>query len=317
MKIVHINTFPNKATGTIMMSIHNQLLELGEASYAVWGRGRDSESHNEFTIRDDLGIKLHGIYTRITDKTGFLSQNATRKLLAKMDEIKPDIVHLHNIHGYYLNIEMLFKYINKNQIKVVWTFHDCWPFTGHCAYFDMAGCNKWIDGCFNCPQKNTYPASKLLDNSKWNWKKKKEIYANYKITIVTPSEWLKKIVEKSFLGQNSIRVIHNGIDFDTFRPVLTNFSKKYNLNGKIVILGVASEWTERKGLKDFVTLSKLLDKYKYQIVLVGLSPQQIKNLPASIIGIEKTSNIHELVGIYSRADIFFNPTYDDNFPTTN
>ena len=316
MKIVQINTFPYKATGSIMMSIHNKLQEMGYESYVVWGRGRDAQNEQEIVIKDDFEMKLHGIYTRLTDKTGFASSKSTRKLLEKLEEIKPDIIHLHNIHGYYLNIELLFEYIKSNNIKVIWTLHDCWPFTGHCAYFDQVRCERWKTGCYKCPQKHTYPASKFLDNSRWNWERKKELFTGAEITLVTPCEWLKEIVGLSFLKEYSVEVIYNGIDCNTYHPKETDFEKKYNLAEKYVILGVASEWTERKGLKDFIELSKLLDD-KYKIVLVGLEKEQIKKLPNQMIGIERTSSVEELVGIYSRANLFFNPTYEDNFPTTN
>lgn len=316
MKIVQINTFPYKATGSIMMSIHNKLQEMGHESYVVWGRGRDAQSKQEIVIKDDFETKLHGVYTRLTDKTGFASSKSTRKLLEKLDEIRPDIIHLHNIHGYYLNIELLFEYIKSHNMRVIWTLHDCWSFTGHCAYFDQVRCERWKTGCYKCPQKHTYPASKLLDNSRWNWKRKKELFTGAEITLVTPCEWLKKIVGLSFLKEYPVEVIYNGIDCDIYHPKKTDFEKKYNLSEKYVILGVASEWTERKGLKDFIELSRMLDD-KYKIVLVGLEKEQIKKLPNRMIGIERTSSIEELVGIYSRANIFFNPTYEDNFPTTN
>ena len=317
MKVVQINTFPYKATGSIMMNIHNKLLEEQYDSYVVWGRGRAAQNEHEIAILDEFGVKLHGIYTRITDKTGFASKKVTRELINKLQQIEPDIIHLHNIHGYYLNIELLFNYIRNNNIKVVWTLHDCWAFTGHCAYFDMVGCEKWKTGCHDCEQKKTYPSSLIKDNSYWNWEKKRSLFTNLNITLVTPCKWLKNIVKQSFLKEYPVEVIYNGIDLNTFHPEKTDFEEKYNLQGKYVILGVASEWTERKGLKDFLKLEEMLDRIKYKIVLVGLTQKQIKELPDSIVGIERTQNVQELVGIYTRANVFFNPTYEDNFPTTN
>lgn len=300
-----------------MMNIHNKLLEEQYDSYVVWGRGRAAQNEHEIAILDEFGVKLHGIYTRITDKTGFASKKVTRELINKLQQIEPDIIHLHNIHGYYLNIELLFNYIRNNNIKVVWTLHDCWAFTGHCAYFDMVGCEKWKTGCHDCEQKKTYPSSLIKDNSYWNWEKKRSLFTNLNITLVTPCKWLKNIVKQSFLKEYPVEVIYNGIDLNTFHPEKTDFEEKYNLQGKYVILGVASEWTERKGLKDFLKLEEMLDRIKYKIVLVGLTQKQIKELPDSIVGIERTQNVQELVGIYTRANVFFNPTYEDNFPTTN
>lgn len=316
MKIVQINTFPYKATGSIMMSIHDTLMEQGFESYVVWGRGRNSKDANEIVIRDELGTKLHGVYTRLTDRTGFASNRATWKLLARLDEIQPDIIHLHNIHGYYINIELLFDYIRKHRIKVVWTLHDCWAFTGHCAYFDAVGCDRWKTGCYHCPQKKTYPASALLDASAWNWQRKKELFTGLDVVLVTPSEWLAGLVRESFLGGYPIEVIHNGIDTETFRPRKGIFQGKYGIEKKI-ILGVAAEWTERKGLRDFIRLNDLIDRDIYQIVLVGLTKKQIKELSDGILGLQRTSSAIELAEIYSNADVFFNPTYEDNYPTTN
>ena len=312
MKIVQINTFPYKATGSIMMNIHNELLNENIDSYVIWGRGRKEKNNYEYKMSNKLSVYIHGLYTRFTDKTGFLSYIDTKKMIKKLNKINPDIIHLHNIHGYYINIKMLFKYIKSNNIKVIWTFHDCWPFTGHCAYFDMVNCNKWMKECYKCPQINTYPKS-IVDNSKWNYNMKKEIFNYDNLTIVTPCKWLSELVKKSFFKNNDVEVIYNGIDKNIFK--YTN--NKYFKTNKKIILGVASEWTERKGLKDFIKLDKILNHNKYQIVLVGIDEKTKKNIPNSIITISRTNNVNELVNIYSSAFVFFNPTYEDNFPTTN
>ena len=312
MKIVQINTFSNKSTGTIMMNIHKELLNEGYDSYVIWGRGRKENNNYEYKMSNKFSVYIHGLYTRFTDKTGFLSYIDTKKMISKLSKIKPDIIHLHNIHGYYINIKMLFKYIKKNNIKVIWTFHDCWPFTGHCAYFDMVNCNKWMKECYKCPQIKTYPKS-MVDNSKWNYNMKKEIFNYDNITVVTPCKWLSELVKKSFFKNNNIEVIYNGIDKNIFKYTNNNY---FNTDKKI-ILGVASEWTERKGLKDFIKLNEIIDHDKYQIVLVGIDEKTKKDIPNNIISISRTNNINELVDIYSSSYAFFNPTYEDNFPTTN
>ena len=168
VKVVQISTFSYKAAGNIMMNLHRAMMKNGIDSYVVWGRGRKAENDHEYFMDDSWGVKLHGVYTRITDKTGFASTLSTRKLLNWLDEIEPDIIHLHCIHGYFINISLLFTYIKEKNIKVIWTQHDCWAFTGHCAYFDACGCEKWKTGCHDCEQLTTYPASRLMDNSKWN-----------------------------------------------------------------------------------------------------------------------------------------------------
>lgn len=320
MKIVQINTFPYKATGAIMLGIDQAIDKSQNQAYVVWGRGRAAKDSHEIVIADDWGVKWHGLYTRITDRTGFASTRATKKLLAELDQIQPDIIHLHNIHGYYLNIALLFEYTRNNNIHIIWTLHDCWPFTGHCAYFDAVQCDKWKTGCCKCPQKKTYPASALIDASEWNWKKKKELFQNQNIVLVTPCRWLKTLVKQSFLKEYPVEVIYNGIDTSVFCPTPGIFRKKWNLQEKKIILGVASEWTERKGLKDFIKLNQMLHETGYQqfkIVLVGLTQKQIEMLPEDILAFKRTQSVQELVEIYSDADTLFNPTYEDNFPTTN
>lgn len=316
MKIVQINTFSNKSTGTIMMNIHKKLLSEGYDSYVVWGRGRKAENSYEIYLNDKLGVYYHGLYTRLTDKTGFVSKKATLKLLKRLDEIKPDIIHLHNIHGYYINIEMLFNYIKKNDIKVVWTLHDCWSFTGHCPHFEHIKCEKWIINCNNCPQKNTYPKS-FTDNSKLNYLKKEKLFTGINnLIIVTPSKWLANLVKKSYLKEYPVITINNGINTNIFRKKNSNFKKKNNLENKKIILGVSSDWTEQKGFNDFLKLSNIISD-DYKIVMVGLNSSQLKKIPSNILGIKKTSNVEELVDIYNAADIYFNPTYADTYPTTN
>lgn len=315
MKIVQINTFSNKSTGTIMLNIHNYLKKNNIESYVVWGRGRKAKNKNEIYMNDKIGIYYHGLYTRLTDKTGFASKRATQKLIEKLDKIRPDIIHLHNIHGYYINIEILFNYIKKNNIKVIWTLHDCWAFTGHCSHFELVGCKKWKEGCNNCKQKGKYPKS-FVDNSKWNYQQKRELFTGVNMIIVTPSKWLSNLVKQSFFKCYKIKVINNGIDTNIFTKRKSNFREKYNLINKKIILGVASDWTKEKGLYDFYNLAKTIDD-DVKIVLVGLNKKQIEEIPNNIIGIEKTENAEQLAEIYTAADIYFNPTYADNFPTTN
>lgn len=316
MRIVQINQFSYKAAGNIMMNIHKELLARGVDSYVVWGRGRKAQNNHEYFMNDAFGVRVHGVYTRVTDRTGFASKSATKKLLCWLDTIKPDIIHLHCIHGYYINIELLFDYIRTHKIRVIWTQHDCWSFTGHCAYFDGIGCEKWKTGCYDCEQLRTYPAA-YTDSSKRNWADKKRLFTGLNISLVTPCEWLKALIEESYLSEYQTSVIYNGIDTSTFKPTQQLFRMQNCLKDKIIVLGVASEWTERKGLKDFLVLNKKLDKTKYQIVIVGLAKKQLADIPPEIIALERTNNVDELADIYSSADLFFNPTYEDNFPTTN
>ena len=318
MKIVQINTFSNGSTGNIMMNIHKELLKKGVDSYVVWGRGRKTQNQNEIYMNDKLGVYFHALYARLTGKVGFASKSATKKLIKKLDEIKPDIIHLHNLHGYYINIEILFNYIKENNVKVIWTLHDCWAFTGQCPHFTIRNCNKWKSQCYNCPMIHEYPKT-IKDNSYWNYNKKKELFSNLNLTIVTPSEWLSKLVKESFLKKYEVKVINNGIDLNIFKKLDKKdlkFRKKYKLKDKKIILGVASPFTYKKGFYDFIKLSKVLND-NYRIVLVGLNKKQIRELPRNIIGIEKLNDYLQLVDIYNSADIFLNLTYEDNYPTVN
>lgn len=318
MKVVQINSVCGiGSTGRIATDIHNELLKKGIESYIAYGRDNEVNCNNSIKIGSKIDNYFHVLMTRLFDKHGFFSKKATIEFLKKLEEINPDIIHLHNIHGYYLNIELLFEYLKRKDKKVIWTLHDCWGFTGHCAYFDFVKCQKWQEECFNCCQKKTYPSSIFKDNSKKNYLKKKEIFLGVKnLTIITPSYWLASNVKKSFLKEYEVKVINNGIDLSVFKAVGSNFKKKNKIEDKTIILGVAFPWSPRKGFNDFIELSKVISKNEV-IIMVGLSKAQIEKLPKNVIGIEKTNSPQELAEIYSAADIFFNPTYEDNYPTVN
>lgn len=319
----HINTVPNGSTGGIMMKEHRELLAAGEDSYVFWGRGREAEKPNEMKFASDVEVKLDVLQTRIDGKAGFHSKAATKRLLARLDEIKPDVVHLHNLHGYYVNVEMLFEWLAKHGCRVEWTLHDCWAFTGHCAYFTYVKCAQWKDRCAYskpCSQLNTYPKTYSKVSCSWNYEQKKRVFnlvPPERMKLITPSQWLANLVGESFLKGYPVEVRHNTIDIDVFKPTPSNFRERYNIGDRFMILGVASPWTERKGLDDFVRLAGELDSGKFAIVLVGLSVKQIKAMPGGIVGLSRTDSREELAGIYSTADVFFNPTTEDNFPTVN
>ena len=318
MKVLQINSVCGYgSTGRIVTDIYNVLEKQGHSCLVAYGRGNAPKEINSLKIGNDFDNYMHAVKARIFDVHGFGSKRATREFLEKVEEYNPDIIHLHNIHGYYINIELLFNYLEKANKPVVWTLHDCWTFTGHCAHFDYIGCDKWQYGCSNCPQKKRYPRSLLFDNSETNYQKKKELFTGIQnMTIVTPSKWLANLVHKSFLKDYNVQVINNGIDLDRFKPTVSDFRQRYKLEDKIVILGVASVWEDRKGFKYFLDLAKMLDK-DYQIVLVGVTNKQLSQLPKNIIGIKRTNSLKELAEIYSAVDVFLNPTLEDNFPTTN
>lgn len=319
----HINTVPNGSTGGIMMKEHRELLAKGENSYAFWGRGRQAENDHEMRFASDLEVKADVLRTRLDGKAGFHSRAATDRLLGRLDEIRPDVVHLHNLHGYYVNIEMLFEWLAKHDCRVEWTLHDCWAFTGHCAYFTYAKCAQWRSHCAYsepCPQLNTYPKTHSKRSCSWNFEQKKRLFNVLpvdRMKLITPSHWLEGLVKQSFLAKYPVEVRHNTIDTSVFKPTPSDFRERYGIGDRFMILGVASPWTERKGLSDFVRLAKELDPNKYAIVLVGLSEKQVKTLPEGVVGLTRTDSPEELAGIYTAADVFFNPTQEDNYPTVN
>jgi glycosyltransferase involved in cell wall biosynthesis len=318
MKVLQINSVCGiGSTGRITTDIHNILIDQGHESYIAYGRDLPKNCDNAIRIGTKLDNYAHVAKTRVFDMHGFGSKQATIKFIDKVKELDPNIIHLHNIHGYYIDIEILFDYLKEANKPVVWTLHDCWSFTGHCAYFDYVGCDKWKEGCYNCREKKEYPRSIILDNSKRNYTRKKEVFTGvHKLTIVTPSQWLADLVKQSYLKEYPVKVINNGIDLNTFRPIKSCFRKKHNLTDKFIILGVASVWERRKGLKYFIELADKVTNDEV-IVIVGLNEKQFEEIPGSVFGITKTNNVEELVDIYSSADVFVNPTLEDNFPTTN
>lgn len=323
LRYVQINSFYNGSTGTIMRNLHYNLMQHGIDSYIFWGRRHKSISYHEQCCATEFGVYSHGVMTRLFGKAGFYSRADTKELLRGLNEIKPDVVHLHNIHGYYINVQMLFDWLaERNNVQVRWTLHDCWAFTGHCAHFSFANCYKWREGTCDrsCPELASYPRTQARASCSWNYEHKKKTFtqlSSERMKLITPSHWLETLVKESFLAKYPVEVRNNTIDRSIFRPSRSNFREYYGIGERFMILGVASPWSERKGLGDFIQLAKGLDSSQYSIVLVGLSKRQINNLSANIIGLERTDSQQELAGIYSTADVLFNPTREDNYPTVN
>jgi len=317
-KILFINSVCNGSTGTICKNLYKAAEEAGHTCCIAYGRGDAPDGFNTIKIGNQLDIYLHVLKARLFDASGFGSKKATKDLIKRIDEFKPDVIHLHNIHGYYVNIEILFNYLKQHpEIKKIWTLHDCWTFTGHCSHYTYRKCNKWQTCCEGaCPNKKEYPKS-WLSNVKSNFKRKKEIFNNVdNMILVTPSKWLKDEVRKSYLKDYSIEVINNGVDTNLFKPTISNIKQQYGIGDKKVILGVSSIWNKMKGLDTFIELSKEIED-QYQLVLIGLNKKQVEQLPCNIIGISRTENVQELVKWYSAAYVFFNPTLEDTYPTTN
>ncbi|MDO9153325.1 MAG: glycosyltransferase [Paludibacter sp.] len=320
MKLLQINTTLNTgSTGRIAEEIGLTVMQAGGQSVIAAGYTHRPSQSEVIRIGSAWDRRMHGLVTRLFDKHGFASAGATKRLIKAIELAQPDIIHMHNIHGYYLNVEVLFNYLKKAGKPVVWTLHDCWPFTGHCAHFERVNCYKWQTECNHCPNKRGYTESWLIDNSRKNFYHKKELFNGVEnLTIVTPSHWLANHVANSFLSAYPVKLIHNGVDLNMFKPhENTEFVRsKYGLSDKTIVLGVANTWKKKKALQDFISLSYIINK-DIQIVLIGMTPEQSKDLPKNIKAISRTENQQELAALYSAAAVFINPTYVDNFPTTN
>ena len=321
MKILMINTVCGiRSTGRICTDIATALTKQGHEVKIAYGREHVPTQYRDYAVKigSRVDVNRHVLQARIFDNAGFGSKVATRKFITWVKEYNPDIIHLHNLHGYYIHVEELFSYLKTCGKKILWTLHDCWAFTGHGAYFDTLECEK-IGQCHHSSQKNDYPKS-LIDFSSRNFERKKNLFTGVpNLTLITPSEWLANLVRNSFLKEYPVTVIHNGIDTTIFKPRLfeaQDLRKKFSLEGKQVLLGVASIWDQRKGLDDLLELSAQLKSYQ-QLVLIGLSKEQLNKLPKEIIGLATTDSVEELSAWYTLADVFINPTTQDNYPTTN
>lgn len=320
MKVLMINVVCGiRSTGRICTDLAEELISRGHDVRIAYGRETVPKAYEKYAFRigSDMDVIFHAAKSRILDDAGFGSKNTTEKFIQWIRKYDPDVIHLHNLHGYYINVESLFSYLKNCGKKIIWTLHDCWSFTGHCTYFDYVNCNKWKTACEKCIQRKKYPSSLIMDQSKRNFRVKEELFTHIpNMTIVTPSFWLKDLLSQSFLKQYPVKVIHNGINTDVFQPTASQIRKQLGCDDKIIVLGVAAIWDRRKGLDYFIQLASMLDK-TYQIVLIGLSKDQLNNLPECIIGKERTNSVQELAELYSAADIFVNPTLEDNYPTTN
>jgi putative colanic acid biosynthesis glycosyltransferase len=313
-KLLQINSCINwGSTGKIAEQIGDVAMQNGWESYVAYGRSMNPSKSELIKVGTKGEVILHGMKTMLYDGHGLGSKHATQQLVKRIQALNPDIIHLHNIHGYYINYPILFEYLNSIDTPIVWTLHDCWSFTGHCAHFVVSGCEKWKTMCENCELERAYPRSYFADNSKANFLLKKKLFAaNPNMHIITVSEWLAGLARESFMKNADIRVINNGVDLDIFRP-----QELQKENGKFMILGVTNIWSSEKGLDDFVKLAKMIDKDKYEIVLIGLTHKQIDSLSGIVKGIRRTDSVEQLARYYSMADAFVNLTYSDSFPTTN
>ena len=318
MRVLLINAVCGQgSTGRICTGIADMLKAHGHDAYIAYGLGHSSYSGSFCFSGGKPDYYIHNLLSRLTDSEGLHSSLATKRLIAQIENIEPDVVHIHTMHGHYLNYKILLTYLHKKAFPVVMTLHDCWTFTGHCAYF--RGCDKWKYGCQKCAFLDEYPQSWLKDSSQYNYNLKRKLLTEFgeKLTIVPVSYWLNGLLKQSFLKNIKIVTIHNGIDLNIFRPTYNReLLSKYSIEGKKIVLGVALPWSAYKGFQDFVKLRSLLPE-EYVIVMVGLSSEQIKEIPDGIIGIERTDSPKELAELYTLSDVLVNTTYCDNYPTVN
>ena len=311
--LLQINVTVNwGSTGKIAEAIGRAAMKKGWKSYIVYGRMQNPSESRLIKVGSKVDNYIHFAYNQLLDMEGRSSNSATRVLVRQIAEIKPNVVQLHNIHDHFLNYRILFEYLNQTDIQVVWTFHDCWAFTGHCYHFVQQNCMKWQKMCCECVQRNRF-----VDRSRENFLLKKHFFVGCKnLTIVPCSEWMGDFVKKSFLKDKRIQVIHNGVDIEVFRPYSLN-SQSLSLNRPFRIIVISNVWLPYKGELDIYKLREILPQDEFKITMVGLSANQIKNLPIGIRGIQRTQNVHDLVQLYSESDVLINPTYADTFPTVN
>ena len=321
MRIVIINSVCGvKSTGRICTDIATELVKQGHDVKIAYGRETVPKPYEKYAVRigNEWNVKINAILCRLFDNDGFAAKKTTKRFLKWLDEYNPDLIWLHNLHGYYINITLLFQWIKAHKnLRVKWTFHDPWALTGHCTSFDYSKCKQWKTGCTKCEMRHEYPKAVLFSRSKRNLQKKKLLFSNIQnMEIITPSVWLANLVKISYLGQYSIKVVNNTVNNSVFRPCDGMFLKKEGLANKKVVLGVTTAWSTRKGLNDFIKLSEIIHS-DYNVVLVGLTAEQRNKLPDTIYGIERTNDVQELAEIYSAADVFLNLSYEENYPTVN
>ena len=321
-KLLQINPVVrlNTSTGRIMKEIGEIAIAAGWESYIAYSGARDGvpqHSSQLIPVGTKLDLALHAVATRLFDAHGLASRRATKQLIRRIREIDPDIVHIHNVHGYWLNYPLLCQYLQESGKPVIWTVHDCWLYTGHCYYYSAAGCDKWSTGCGHCPQKRAFPASWIFDRSARNWRDKQRAFGSLeRLTIAPVSEWIRNEMSRSFLKDKQFQVIHNGIDLDVFKPEAAEGQER---PADIVILGVASLWIghEEKGVRDFIRLAGLLREDEHLVLVGRMSETQRAAFPANVQLIERTENVGKLAALYAGATAFVNPTWQDNYPTVN
>lgn len=315
MKVLFINSvYKRGSTGRIVAELGNIVEQSGGEYKVAYGRGKRINDGHCYYIGNKFSVFFHAFVSRLTDKSGFYSRCPTKKLVQFIREYNPEIIHLHNLHGYYLNIEVLFNFL-KTEFKgqVIWTLHDCWAFTGHCVHYTYAKCDKWRSLCYQCAEKKQYPKSVARDNCTKNYLQKKDCFVGVdNLILVTVSDWLKGQVQQSYLSNYNIIRIYNGVDCCSFTPTKSNFKEKHGIQDKKMILSVSDGWNQRKGWDKLLQVAEKAPA-DWVFVVVGVNNKQIRKLPNNILGFERIWEKKELIEIYSAADVFFNPSVEETF----
>lgn len=325
-KLLQINPVlrTSTSTGRIMQEIGLLAMQNGWESYVAYSYGRDGRpecASQLVPVGNKLDVAWHAVETRLLDRHGLASRRATQKFIQEIERIAPDVIHIHNIHGYFLNYKILFDFLARYNKPVIWTVHDCWLYTGHCYYYSSAHCEKWKCGCGDCPQKTRFPASWLVDRSSQNFKDKEKSFNSLskdKFVIAPVSAWMAGELRQSLFKNCTIQVMHNGINLDTFKPQSNaqEVRTRYNISQKHIIMAIATLWHPEKGVNDLFEMAKLLREDEV-IVMVGVNEELKSRLPNNIIGVSRTANVQQLAELYSAATAVVNPTWQDNYPTIN
>lgn len=317
MKYLFINVVAGVgSTGRIVAEKARELEAQGHTCRIAYGReAGNCQGIQTMAIGTAQAYRLHALRHRIFGTGGFGSAAATRAFLKEVQAYDPDVLWLHNLHGYYLHVGLLFDYLRDSGKQILWTLHDCWAFTGNCPYFSFIGCNRWKTGCGHCPQRHLYPKA-LLDATGANYRKKRRLFTGIpNLSLEVPSQWLMDLVKESFLKEYPVRVVPNRVDTSVFRPTPSNLREAWGLQDTFVILGVANIWEPRKGLSDFIALSGRLPP-DCRIVLIGIGKEEAARLPETILALPRTPTAGELAQWYTAADVYVSASVEETFGMT-
>jgi putative colanic acid biosynthesis glycosyltransferase len=316
MKVIQINGVASAgSTGKIVTQLSEVMHSEGIENYIISaGYKETTERDNVYFCSSYIGVRTHQILGNLLGDTGFHSYLATRKAISILKKNKPDVVHLHNIYSYFLNVETLLNYLKTHHITTIWTIHDFWAVTGHCTHFEVAGCYRWKKECGNCPQLRKFPYSRFFDRSATLLNKKKSIYDGWNtLYLATVSEWVANYLPDSILKGKEIRIIPNGVDTSVFKPLAVE--KPYEFKEKFVILSVAMSWGANKGLNDLLSLASKMNEDEL-LVIIGLPEDKIDKLPTNVIGIPRTKNADELCNYYNIADVYVSASTEETMGLT-